>query len=121
MLTQNYCSYLRRFARSLRRSVCVFISCIRAQKYMPVLICMALLFSTGASAGYDDIKLNTYFLPEAHVDIKFKGQLPQSLDGFDQYTIDKIRLEIGDSDERIPVTRQGDTSLFASFIKLCEP
>mgnify|MGYP001568775200 FL=1 len=82
---------------------------------MPVLICMALLFSTGASAGYDDIKLNTYFLPEAHVDIKFKGQLPQSLDGFDQYTIDKIRLEIGDSEEKIPVTRHGDTSLFASF------
>ena len=115
MLTQNYCSYLRRFARSLRRSVCVFISCIRAQKYMPVLICMALLFSTGASAGYDDIKLNTYFLPEAHVDIKFKGQLPQSLDGFDQYTIDKIRLKMGNSNERIPVTRQGDNSLFASF------
>jgi len=82
---------------------------------MPVLICMALLFSTGASAGYDNIKLTTYLLPEAHVDIKFKGQLPQSLDGFDQYTIDKIRLKIGNSNEKIPVTRQGDTSLFASF------
>ena len=76
---------------------------------------MALLFSTGASAGYDDIKVTTYPHPEAHVDIKFKGQLPQSLDGFDQYTIDKIRLKIGDSEEKIPVTRQGDTSLFASF------
>jgi hypothetical protein len=115
MLTQNFCNYLRRSASSLRRSVCVFISCIRAQKYMPVLICMALLFSTGASAGYDNIKLKTYLLPEAHVDIEFKGQLPQSLDGFDQYTIDKIRLKIGDSKVKIPVTRHGDTSLFTSF------
>lgn len=115
MLTQNFCNYLRRSASSLRRSVCVFISCIRAQKYMPVLICMALLFSTGASAGYDEIKVTTYLLPDAHVDIKFKGQPPQSLDGFDQYTIDKFGLKIGDAVKKHPVTKHADTALFTSF------
>jgi hypothetical protein len=82
---------------------------------MPVLICMALLFSTGASADYDNITLDTYPHPEAHVDIKFIGQPPKNLDGFDQYTIDKFELKIGDSDKKHPVTKHADTALFTSF------
>lgn len=85
------------------------------RKLLVPMLFLALFVSTGASAGYDNIKVTTYPIPEPHVDIKFKGQPPQSLDGFDQYTIDKFGLKIGDSDKKHPVTKHADTALFTSF------
>ena len=88
---------------------------MRIRKLLVPMLFLALFVSTGASAGYDNIKVTTYLIPELHVDIKFKGQPPQSLEGFDQYTIDKFGLKIGDSDKKHPVTKHADTALFASL------
>ena len=130
MLTQNFCNYLRRSASSLRRSVCVFISCIRAQKYMPVLICMALMLSSNSysysftglinyaisiTQGSYQAKLNIEDDPDKAVLI-FSGNTPKSLNGYDRYTIHSFDLTIGG--EEYPVTDHGDYTQLARIIKL---
>ena len=80
MLMQNFYSYLGKSANSVRRSVCVFISCIRAQKYMSVLIFMALLFSSNShsESAEGDYKLKlTADYDKGTVELNFSGNPPQ--------------------------------------------
>jgi hypothetical protein len=79
-----------------------------------MLVFIGLFISTGASADYD-IKLEVYDDPEeAH--IKFHGQPPPVLGGFDQYTIEKFELKIGSKNHA--VSKHSDDRLFASIKNL---
>ena len=87
---------------------------IRKLLLVTVLVFIGLFISTGASADYD-IKVEVYDDPEeAH--IKFHGQPPPVLGGFDQYTIEKFELKIGSKNHA--VSKHSDDRLFASIKNL---
>lgn len=103
---QNFYSYLGRSARSLRRSDYDLIGYIQALKYMPVLICMALFFSSNshsfngliehASSSTQGSYKASLVIDNSDITIlSFTGNTPRSLDGYDRYTIESFNLKIG--------------------------
>lgn len=126
MFIQNFYSYLGRSGSSLRRSVCVFISCIRAQKYMSVLICMALFFSSNShsfngltehsSSSTQDSYEASLVIDNSDITIlSFKGNTPTSLDGYDRYTIESFNLNIGGKE--YSVTEHDHSTLMVRHFK----
>ena len=98
------------FKSSFYLSADKFVARICALLLMPTLVSLGLFISVNVAADYD-ATMDVYTDPE-HVDIKFTGQPPKSLGGFDQYTIEKFELKIG-SVNRYPVTKHADTILYA--------
>ena len=55
MVNLNFSDQIIKSARSVQASVCDFIGCIGVQKYMTVLLCMALLFSSNSHSENNDL------------------------------------------------------------------
>jgi len=98
------------FKSSFYLSADKFVARICALLLMPTLVSLGLFISVNVAADYD-ATMDVYTDPE-HVDIKFTGQPPKSLGGFNQYTIEKFELKIG-SVNRYSVTKHADTILYA--------
>lgn len=86
---QNFYSYLEKSASSLRRSVSDLIGYIQALKYMPVLLCMALLFSSNSHSestegGYSKLEYKADYHQDT-VELNFSGNPPKSIDGLPPY------------------------------------
>jgi hypothetical protein len=124
---QNFYSYLGRSATSVRRSVCDLIGYIQALKYMPVLICMALFFSSNSHSFnglIDHASSSTQgsYKASLHIDnpdlaiLNFSGNTPRSLDGYDRYTIESFNLKIGGKE--YPVTEHDHYTQIVRHLKL---
>ena len=109
MLMQNFYSYLGRSATSVRRSVCDLIGYIQVLKYMPVLICMALFFSSNSHSfngliEHASSSTQGSYQAKLHIDddpdkaiLTFSGNTPANLNEYDRYTIShqiKIYLSV---------------------------
>ena len=128
MSTQNFVSHRLLSVKSFRTSVCDFIGYIQTLIYMPVLICMVLLFSSNSYSFSTHIEqyirsAQGFYQAVLHVEddtnkavLKFSGNLPASLDGFAQYTIHSFNLKIGDKE--YPVTEYNNYNQLVSLIEL---
>lgn len=128
MSTQNSFSHRLKYVKSYRISVCDFIGYIQALISMPVLVCSALLFSSSSYSNnnlMDHVNSSSQdsYQAKLHLDdktdeatLKFSGNPPASLDGYDLYTIDGFNLKIGNKE--YPVTEHDDYSKLLSIMKL---
>ncbi|MGB2106411.1 MAG: hypothetical protein ACPHVV_04100 [Porticoccaceae bacterium] len=127
MLMQNFASYLRGPATSVRRSVCDLIGYLQALKYMPVLICMALFFTSNShsfngliehasSSTQGSYKASLQIYNPDLAILNFSGNTPRSLDGYDRYTIESFNLKIGGKE--YPVTEHDHYTQIVRHLKL---
>lgn len=92
-------------------SICDFMGYFRKTLYVLVIFFKSLLMSYSAKADYQ-VKMNIDLDVES-ASIALEGKAPKSLVRFDQYTIDKFDLKIGNNN--YTVTQHSDNSLSASI------
>lgn len=119
MVNLNFSDQIIKSARSVQASVCDFIGCIGVQKYMTVLLCMALLFSSNshsesAEGGYKlEYKAN---YDQGTVELNFSGDTPSSPAGLASNTIYSFNLKIGENE--YPLTEHNRYTQLERQLKL---